>query len=663
MTPISTNASTGTAATNSVVALATSPAAAPTQIALEARPIADMAAAKLQKQGIHPLLSQLFASRGVTDSSQVRGKLTDILPVSSLKNCEEMASILADCVESQKRIMIVSDYDCDGATACAVLMSAFRSCGMNADYLVPDRRKHGYGLTDTIIDMEIAGLAIKPDYIITVDNGISSHAGIERARALGIEVLVTDHHLSPKVLPNAKLIVNPNQPGCNFESKNIAGCGVAWYVAKALAEELRARKKVPGYDAASLLQFVALGTVADVVKLDINNRILIAEGLKRIRKGECTEGIKALTEVSKKQVELMSTTDFGFALAPRINAAGRLEHMACGIEALLTEDRATATKLANILDRINIERKEITKRMAGEAEMIVHGIDRRNNTGKGAMSIVVFDPEWNEGVVGIVAGRIKENRNRPTFVLCRAADGSVKGSGRSIEGLHMKHVLDKIDVNHPGILVKFGGHGMAAGVTIDETKIREFSKYFEQYCAEELTPEHLQRVIRHDGSMREEDLNLATIKAINREVWGAGFEQPVFIDTFDVIGAKTMGDEKQHLKLSVKKGDLIVDAVAWDAAQIALNLPEKITAVYQAQINSYRGNESMQVMVQHFPDPDVDLTLIAKSTAAPALLKVTAVPMTAPNLVDESLAAHPDDAAGAPIAKKIVPKRAGFRRL
>lgn len=620
----------------------------PVPVVVEPRPRADMAAGKLEKQGIHPLLSQLYASRGIKDAAEVRGKLADILPTSTLKNCDEMAKILADCVESQKRVLIVSDYDCDGATACAVLVAAFRACGMNSDYLVPDRRKHGYGLTDTIIDLEVAHQAIKPDYIITVDNGISSHKGIERARELGIEVLVTDHHHAPAVLPNARLIVNPNQASCEFESKNIAGCGVAWYVVKSLAEELRARRRVPGYDPAALLPFVALGTVADVVKLDFNNRILVNEGLKRIRKGECTQGIRALTAVAKKEVELMSCTDFGFALGPRVNAAGRLEHMAAGIECLLAEDVTTALKLANVLDEINKERQLITKQMAAEAEMIVSRLAQQSVDGAAKSSIVVFDPDWHEGVVGIVAGRIKENRNRPTFVLCKAADGSIKGSGRSIEGLHLKHILDKIDVAHPGILAKFGGHGMAAGVTIDDSRVEEFMNLLEKHCAEELTPELLQRRISHDGVMREEDLNIATIKAVNREVWGAGFEPPVFMDTFDVLGAKTMGSEKQHLKLTVRKGNVILDAVAWDAAHIADNLPEKITAVFQAQINSFRGNESIQVMVQHFPDPGADLTLN----------------MAPKKVVEATPAANDAEQVVAPPPPKLTGfKRGGFRRL
>jgi single-stranded-DNA-specific exonuclease len=561
-------------------------------------------AKKLEKQGLHPLLASLFSARGIEDISDVRGTIEDIIPTYDLLSCREMATLLADCVQNQKRVLIISDYDCDGATACTVLVAAFRACGMNADYLVPDREIHGYGLTESIV-LEAAELDIKPDFIITVDAGISSTDGVNQANALGIDVLVTDHHHAPAVLPKARLIVNPNQHDCTFPSKNIAGCGVAWYIAKALSDELLERGVAPGYDPAELLQFVALGTVADVVPLDKNNRILVREGLKRIRAGNCTEGMKAIAAVAGKTCAGLSCVDFGFALGPRINAAGRLAHMSTGIECLLSMDPEEASRLARELHSINEERKQIQKDIVEKSEeLIAEYLEKVADTG-GGMSLVVYEAGWHQGVIGVVAGRIKEDRHRPTFVMCDASSGVIKGSGRSIPGFHLKHALDRISVECPGVIATHGGHPMAAGVSVHHGKLEEFKDALERICREEITPQMLERSVGHDGAIPELHFNLGAVKALNAEVWGQGFSPPLFVDTLRVVGFNKMGKEKQHLKINVAKGDVHVECVAFSAAHRADDLAKELTLVYKVDINNYNNMEKVQLMAEHFPEQSV----------------------------------------------------------
>lgn len=564
---------------------------------------------KLVAQGIHPLLASLFSSRGIIDISEVRGTVVDILPVDTLKNCKEMASLLADCVENQQRVLIVSDYDCDGATACTVLVAAFRACGMNANYLVPDRKIHGYGLTESIV-LEASSLDIKPNFIITVDAGISSNEGVALANQLGMQVLVTDHHHAPAILPLARLIVNPNQPDCSFSSKNIAGCGVAWYVTKALAEELTQRGRVPGYDPMDLLPFVAIGTVADVVMLDRNNRILVSEGLKKIHAGQCTEGVKALAMVSGKLWNSLTCSDIGFNIGPRINAAGRLAHMSTGVECLLTMNPEVADKLSKSLNATNEQRKAIQKTMILEAEsgMSTYLKQVDGSINNDARSIVVYGKEWHEGVIGVVAGRIKEEKHRPTFVMCDASNGNIKGSGRSIPGFHLKHALDQIAVENPGIIIGHGGHPMAAGLTIKSGKLEEFKVALEAICQKLLTPKLMQKLVSHDGGLPDACMNLGSIKAMNKEVWGQGFPEPVFIDTMKVIGHRLMGEDKQHLKLNVVKGDVHVDVVAFGEGHRADSLPKEMTLVYKAQINTFRGVDSVQMLASYIPDQGLVLS-------------------------------------------------------
>jgi single-stranded-DNA-specific exonuclease len=566
---------------------------------------------KLASQGVPPMLAKLYAARGISDVTDVTYNASDLLPVDDLKNARKMGSILADCVVEQKRVLIVSDYDCDGATAGSVLIEAFGAAGMNFGYLVPDRLKHGYGLTPSIVD-EAAMLNPKPKYIITVDNGISSHAGIEKARQHGIEVLVTDHHLCPDELPNAKLIVNPQQPGDKFASKNIAGCGVAWYVARALHDEMNKQGLLNGaaFDPMGLTPLVALGTVADVVLLDRNNRILVSEGLSRIRAGQCSPGILALANVAKRNHEMLTTTDIGFALGPRINAAGRMAHMSSGIECLTTRDHDQALVLATQLDEINKVRRDLQKGMVEEANSKADGIGEMDPSSR---SIVVYEKEWHEGVVGIVAGRLKDEKNRPTFVLCDSQDGNIKGSGRSIDGFHLKHALDQINIEKPGILQKFGGHAMAAGVTIAADKLEAFKAVFEEVCRQHIKPEMLERKLSHDGEIPSRHLNPDDIRQMDLQIWGQGFAAPIFVDEFKILGSRTMGEEKNHLKLSVGKDGQRLDVVAFNEGDRINNLPKALQLVFRPSLNEWNGRVSVQLMAEHFMSaPGLDAELRAE---------------------------------------------------
>lgn len=578
-----------------------------TPVTLIQRTSNPVVASRLRGAGIDELLARLYAARGVKDTLEVKGLYRDLLPAHSMKGVLAMANYLADCVVTRKRVLIVSDYDCDGATACAVLIMTFGGCGMNFGYLVPDRQIHGYGLTPAIVD-EAAALEPKPDVIITVDNGISSTAGVDRAAELGIEVLVTDHHLAPEVLPKARLIVNPNQPGCDFASKNIAGCGVAWYVARALIEELRMRDMDPGFEPEELLSYVALGTVADVVKLDRNNRILVSEGLKAIRRGECAPGVLALARVSGKNHASLTCSDIGFGLGPRINAAGRLAHMGTGIECLTTLDEDAALLLAKQLHETNEERKDIQRGMVEQAVIQATSLMRRDSGAEmdefGRRSIVVYHPDFHEGVVGVVSGRLKEERHRPTVVMTLAHDGTIKGSGRSIPGFHLKHALDEINARHPGVLLKFGGHAMAAGMTIAADKLEVFRDALEDVCKAGLTPEMMRKTLTHDGELPERFFNLDTVHALSQQVWGQGFEEPVFVNRLSITETKVIGADKSHLKMVAQLGSETADAMAFGQADLVggIHAGLELTLAFKPNINTFRGEQKLQLLVELMPE-------------------------------------------------------------
>ncbi len=554
------------------------------------RPVPQADYERLAQHGLPPLFARIYAARGVTDPQQIEAELSALLPIHSLKNAQAMAIALADAIDQHKRLLIVADYDADGATACAVGLRALREFGAAVEYLVPNRFEYGYGLTPEIVRL---AEETKPDIIITVDNGIASHAGIEEAHRLGIQVLVTDHHLPGETLPDAELIVNPNQPDCSFASKNLAGVGVMFYVMLALRAELRERgafKNRPEPNLAKLLDIVALGTVADVVRLDDNNRVLVSQGIKRIRGGQACAGIRALYQVAGRNPQRASTWDLGFTLGPRLNAAGRLTDMALGIALLTTDDEIHAQACAIKLDELNRERREIE---AGMTETALAQLDKIEMGTHSALSI--YDPAWHQGVIGILASRLKEKYHRPVIAFARGGAGELKGSGRSIAGFHLRDALDLVSKRHPSLLKKFGGHAMAAGVTLDEADFTRFEAAFKAVATEWLTPAQLARSIETDGSLPLLDAQLDTAQALTRQVWGQGFPEPQFVDRFIVVSQRIVGEK--HTKLKLEREGAQFEAMLFFRAE---TLPAEIDAVYRLDVNEFNGRRSLQLILQHW---------------------------------------------------------------
>jgi len=552
----------------------------------------------LEQSGVHPLLARLFASRGVRTPAELDDGLGQLLPPTELRGSAEAARLLADAIEQGQRLCVVADYDCDGATACAVALRGLAMLGAapgTLSYVVPDRQVHGYGLTPTIVDL---ARAQQPDVLVTVDNGIASMAGVAHARSLGIRVLVTDHHLPALVngaveLPDADVIVNPNQPDCAFASKALAGVGVMFYTLLALRAEQRARGRFdatnqPRLDA--LLDLVALGTVADVVKLDANNRRLVAQGLKRIRSGRMQPGVAALFAAASRRCEIASAFDFGFALGPRINAAGRLSDMTLGIECLTTDDPLRAAELARQLDAINRERREVEAGMREQAELL---LDNLMPEGAAPPAVVLFDPEFHEGVVGIVAGRMKDRLHRPTFVFAIGNDGLLKGSGRSIPGFHLRDALDLVSKRHPGVLKRFGGHAMAAGCTLAEEDFETFDAALQSVAQEWLLPAALARTLSTDGPLAIEYFNAETVARLDAQVWGQGFEAPVFCDEVEVIQQRLVGEK--HLKLRLRHQGQLRDAIWFGHAE---PLPGKVRLAFRLSLDEFQGQQRLQMVVE-----------------------------------------------------------------
>ncbi|NSL54590.1 single-stranded-DNA-specific exonuclease RecJ [Uliginosibacterium aquaticum] len=554
-------------------------------------------ARQLQDAGLHPLLARLYAARGIHSASELKTELAGLLPPEGLKGVADAARLLADAIEAQARMVIVADYDCDGATACAVGIRALRLLGArDVHYFVPDRVVHGYGLSPSVV-ADVARL--EADILITVDNGIASVDGVAAAQALGMTVLVTDHHLPGDTLPGAEVIVNPNQPGCTFESKNLAGVGVMFYTALALRAELRTRgiynEANPAPNLASLLDLVALGTVADVVKLDPNNRLLVRQGIARMRSDRMCAGIRALFAVAGRNPARATPFDMGFALGPRLNAAGRLSDMSLGIECLITDDYARAFTIAQELQNLNVERREIEAEMrdAALATLDATRIDE-------GPAIALFEPEWHQGVIGIVAGRIKDQAHRPTIAFARASErdddgGEIKGSGRSIPALHLRDALDLITKRHPDLILKFGGHAMAAGLTIRERDFARFRQIFADTVAELVPPNELQRTLETDGALETGYMSLETARLLDDEIWGQGFAAPLFEDVFEVRRQRLMKD--RHLKLELAKPGAVFEAVRFNCAE---NVPARIRAAYRLSSNEWQGVQSLQLMLEYF---------------------------------------------------------------
>ena len=563
------------------------------------RDIPPRAAWALEQAGVHPLLARLFAARGIHRPEDLDDSLAKLLPPPALHGTQDAARLLADAIARGARLCVVADYDCDGATACAVALRGLRMLGAareSTHYVVPDRAIHGYGLTPAIVDL---ALQQRPDVLITVDNGIASLEGVAYARSKGLQVLVTDHHL-PAVdahgevqLPPADVIVNPNQPACGFGSKCIAGVGVMFYVLLALRAELRQRgafsaEQQPRLDA--LLDLVALGTVADVVKLDANNRRLVAQGLKRIRAGKMQPGVAALFAAAGRDPARASTFDFGFALGPRLNAAGRLADMTLGIECLTTDDPARATELAQRLDAINRERRDVEAGMREQAEL---RLDALMPQGDPPPALALYDESFHEGVVGIVASRLKDRLHRPTFVFARGQDGHLKGSGRSIPGFHLRDALDLVSKRHPGLLKKFGGHAMAAGATLGEDGIATFDAALQQVAREWLAPAHLMRQVLTDGPLDAQWFDAEVVRTLEREVWGSAFEPPTFSDEVEILSQRLVGDK--HLKLQVRHAGQIRDAIWFGRIE---PVPTRGRMAYRLSVDEYQGRVRVQMVVE-----------------------------------------------------------------
>jgi single-stranded-DNA-specific exonuclease len=563
----------------------------------------------LEQAGVHPLLARLFAARGVRAKDELDDGLALLLAPDTLRGTRDAAVLLADAIAQDRRLCIVADYDCDGATACAVGVRGLRLLGAkHVAYLVPDRVVDGYGLTPPIAERVADSGA---DMLITVDNGIASVDGVAAAKARGLQVLVTDHHLPGPELPLADVLVNPNQPGCEFESKSIAGVGVMFYVLLALRSELRRRgvfdvATQPKLDA--LLPLVALGTVADVVRLDANNRRLVAQGLRRIRAGAMPAGVAALFKAASRNAAAATTFDFGFALGPRINAAGRLADMTLGIECLLTDDAGRAEELARMLDGINRERRDIEGGMRDQALLLAESLfamdlndDGSAGSGGGIAApppaISVFDAGFHEGVVGIVASRIKDRFHRPTFVF--AASGApgkeheLKGSGRSIPGFHLRDALDLVAKRHPGVLLRFGGHAMAAGCTVAREHFETFEKGFAQVARELLAEAALTRQIETDGPIAREYMRIDLVDTLHKEVWGQGFAPPTFSEEVEVVSQRLVGEK--HLSLKLRHQGQPIDAIWFSHTE---PLPPRVKLAFRLDADEWQGVRRLRFLVE-----------------------------------------------------------------
>ncbi|HKY01590.1 MAG TPA: single-stranded-DNA-specific exonuclease RecJ [Burkholderiales bacterium] len=555
------------------------------------RPVPLAAEAMLRQAGVHPVLARLYAARGVKKAEELGYGFEALLPPPGLRDCEAAAVLLADYIAQNKRLLVIADFDCDGATACAVAVRALRAFGATVDYFVPSREM-GYGLTAKVVDM-VAPL--KPDLLITVDNGIAAVEAVESARARGIATLVTDHHLPGETLPLAACIVNPNQPQCGFESKCIAGVGVVFYVMLALRSELRRRGRFEGKqepNLAALLDLVALGTVADVVKLDRNNRILVSQGLKRIRSGRMHAGIAALFAIAGRDPQRACAFDFGFALAPRINAAGRLADMHLGIECLITDDTARAFNIAQQLDALNRERRTVEAQMQAEAEAFLADIDVA-----ASCSLTLHDGRWHPGVIGILAGRLKDRHHVPVITLAPSGEDELRGSGRSIAGLHLRDALDRVDKREPGLILRFGGHAAAAGLSLRKSDVDRFRTAFEQAVNDMLEPAARQRRWESDGALEAGYLNLDMARMLQEEIWGQGFPAPLFCDELRIEQQRIVGEK--HLRLRVSAADRRCEAILFQHDQ---PLPEKIRALYRLDINEYMGSQSLQLTLEHWEE-------------------------------------------------------------
>ncbi|WP_019677061.1 single-stranded-DNA-specific exonuclease RecJ [Arsukibacterium perlucidum] len=551
---------------------------------------------------LHPVLRRLYQNRGISNSAELERGAAGLLPFSALKGINAAVQLLIDALQQQQHIVIVGDFDADGATSTAVLMAGLKAFGFKyLEYMVPNRFEYGYGLTPELAELVVAQGA---ELIITVDNGISAVEGVALAKKAGVKVLVTDHHLAGNTLPNADAIVNPNQPGCNFPSKALAGVGVAFYLLMALRAGLREQqyfteKGLSEPNIAELLDLVALGTVADVVPLDTNNRILVHQGLMRIRSGKCRPGIQALIDIANRRAEKLTASDFGFSLAPRLNAAGRLDDMALGISCLLAPELGLARQYAAELDALNVERRAIEQSMQLEAQAFLSKLSFDGSSLPECLCL--YRNDWHQGVIGILAGRIKEQFHRPTIVFAEGDNGELKGSARSIPGLHIRDLLEEIASQYPGLIKKFGGHAMAAGLTIAAERLETFQLALSLTAKKHLTAEQLTAVIYSDGELEADCFDISFAQLLqNAGPWGQAFPEPVFDGEFTLISQKMLAE--RHLKLMLQgPNGLLVDAIWFNADNKTwpdVNV-KKVRLAYQLDINEYREQQNLQLIVRY----------------------------------------------------------------
>ena len=563
-------------------------------------------------EGLPEFLSRIYLARGVTSLSELDLSLKRLHNNESIKGLDEAVKLLVEALLSHQKILIVGDFDCDGATSTALAILFLKELNANCHFLVPNRFEYGYGLTPEIVDLAANE---KPDLIVTVDNGISSIEGVERARKLGIKVLITDHHLPGDVLPRAHAIVNPNQPGCTFLSKNAAGVGVIFYVLSGLRSRLREldyfqSKGLPEINMANFLDLLALGTVADLVPLDINNRILVEQGLRRIRAGKCRPGIKALLELAGKSLDQVNASDMGFIVGPRLNAAGRLDDMSLGINCLLSHSKEEAELLAKKLDHLNQERKTIEHEMKADAEVqlssFFESFDINSNTDDQVWGLCLYQAHWHQGVIGILASRIKEKLNRPTIIFAPADDDPevlnpiLKGSARSIPGLHMRDALDLLAKRHPELLDKFGGHAMAAGMSIEFNNLDAFTEAFNSIVKELLSESDLEALLLTDGELDPKERTIEHIEMLERSgPWGQSFPEPCFDGVFNVLQHRILKDKHLKLVLSDELGGQFIDAIEFNSDWCRRPLPNKVKIVYRPNINNFRGKKSVQFFIDY----------------------------------------------------------------
>jgi len=563
---------------------------------------------KLELNKYPEKLQQIFRTRGIQKKSDLDYRLSEIIPPDQLLNSEKASQFIFEAIKSDQSILIVGDFDADGATSSALMLKALNLLGaQNIQFLVPDRFQFGYGLSEKLVEHAVS---LKPDLIITVDNGIANHQGVTKANQLGIPVIITDHHLAAETLPDALVIVNPNQPNDSFESKNLAGVGVAFYLMLTLRRIMRDEswfeyKNIDEPNFAELLDLVALGTVADVVVLDKNNRILVEQGLKRIRSGKASFGINALLEVANRSYHKCQASDLGFAIGPRLNAAGRLQDMSIGINCLLAKSPAEATKIAKHLDSLNKQRRTIEQEMLDQANADLAAYFSKNNQletqAERPTTLCLYDPQWHQGVIGILASRVKEKINRPVIVFARDEEKSepmIKGSARSVAGVHIRDVLALVDSRHPDLIEKFGGHAMAAGLSLKEKDFNFFAEAFHLSAEELLGKTSISDEILTDGYLNETDMNLSFAQELkNAGPWGQGFPEPLFDDEFIIISQRIVGEK--HLKLVLKKSEQLIDAIHFFFDEnLHVQINDKIRAVYKLDINEYRGEQSVQLIVE-----------------------------------------------------------------